>query len=312
VHHGVLDIHGKPRTPTFTFLASTADVGATQITMMVEVDWQVGEEIVIASTDYEMEHAETRLITAVSTDKKTLTLSSALKYKHYSAVETYGSEDFPMRCEVGLLTRNVKIQGSVDSEENQYGAHIMFHGSEEEGTIGRISYTEFTKVGQSTILGRYPMHFHRNGDIPLSFIKGNAVHRSFARTVTAHHVRFLRISHNVAYDVFGHTYFIEDGSESKNIVEHNLGLNTKQIWTLIATDVTAATYWITNADNIMRYNYAAGGEFYGFWYELRPNPVGLSPNPDICPHGIPMAEFTDNVAHSYRRFGFRLHKYAPR
>lgn len=36
---------------------------------MDAVDWQVGEEIVIASTDFEMEHAETRLITAVSEDK---------------------------------------------------------------------------------------------------------------------------------------------------------------------------------------------------------------------------------------------------
>lgn len=39
VHHGVLDIHGKPRTPTFTFLAATAEAGATQVTMMAEVDW---------------------------------------------------------------------------------------------------------------------------------------------------------------------------------------------------------------------------------------------------------------------------------
>lgn len=81
---------------------------------------------------------------------------------------------------------------------------------------------------------------------------------------------------------------------------------------MISTDVTAATYWITNPDNIMRYNHAAGSEFYGFWYELRPNPVGLTPNPDICPEGIPLAEFNDNVAHSNARFGFRSHKYAPR
>jgi hypothetical protein len=31
----------------------------------------------------------------------------------------------------------------------------------------------------------------------------------------------------VGYDFFGHGYFIEDGSESKNIVENNLGMNTK-------------------------------------------------------------------------------------
>jgi hypothetical protein len=81
---------------------------------------------------------------------------------------------------------------------------------------------------------------------------------------------------------------------------------------LIKTDVTAATFWNTNPDNIMRNNYAAGGEFYGFWYELRKNPIGLTPNPDICCDAIPMSEFYNNHAHSYRRFGLRLLKFAPR
>jgi hypothetical protein len=41
----------------------------------------------------------------------------------------------------------------------------MFMGSENDGTIGRISYTEFYNVGQSTIIGRYPIHFHKCGDL---------------------------------------------------------------------------------------------------------------------------------------------------
>jgi hypothetical protein len=44
----------------------------------------------------------------VSDDKKTLSFTDKLKYKHYSAEETYGSYKFPMRAEVGLLTRNIK------------------------------------------------------------------------------------------------------------------------------------------------------------------------------------------------------------
>jgi hypothetical protein len=33
------------------------------------------------------------------------------------------------------------------------------------------------------------------------------------RAVTAHGVIGLRVQHNVAYNVFGHTYFVEDGAE---------------------------------------------------------------------------------------------------
>ncbi len=57
-------------------------------------------------------------------------MKTAFKYLHYSADETYGSAIFPMRCEVGLLSRNVVIRGSEDSLANQYGGHMMMMGSE--------------------------------------------------------------------------------------------------------------------------------------------------------------------------------------
>ena len=53
-----------------------------------------------------------------------------------------------MRCEVGLLTRNVVFRGDpTDSWDTRYGGHTMVHGKEEDGTIGRISYTEFVNCG---------------------------------------------------------------------------------------------------------------------------------------------------------------------
>ena len=48
----MLRLHGKPRTPTWTNLAQTANVGANQITLKEAVDWENGEEIVIASTSF--------------------------------------------------------------------------------------------------------------------------------------------------------------------------------------------------------------------------------------------------------------------
>lgn len=53
---------------------------------MEEVDWQVGEVIVIASTSFEHTEAEERTITNVSADKKTLTLDKKLRYRHISVV----------------------------------------------------------------------------------------------------------------------------------------------------------------------------------------------------------------------------------
>ena len=58
VHKSVLDIHGVPRDVTWTRLATTAIAGANEITLIEDVDWQVGEEIVIASTDLGIEDNE--------------------------------------------------------------------------------------------------------------------------------------------------------------------------------------------------------------------------------------------------------------
>ncbi len=55
------------------------------------------------------------------------------------------------------------------------------------------------------------MHFHMNGDVVNSYAVGNAVHQSFARIITIHGVRYLRVADNVGYRVKGHNFFIEDG-----------------------------------------------------------------------------------------------------
>lgn len=46
-----------------------------------------------------------------------------------------------------------------------------------------------------------------------------------------------------------------------------------------------AAYWITHPYNFVRHNHAAGGEWFGFWYELFPFPEGPSANPLVFPDG---------------------------
>jgi len=52
---------------------------------------------------------ETRYIKSItnSNGKSVITFTDPLVYRHYSAVEDYNGEKFPMKCEVGLLTRNI-------------------------------------------------------------------------------------------------------------------------------------------------------------------------------------------------------------
>lgn len=121
MYNGVLDLHGEPRNPTWTELDVTADIGSTTITMIRDVDWKVGEEIVIAPTGYFNFEAEQRTIIAVdrtNPSKPILTLDKPLEFQHFAAIQRFGAnnEDFiEMRAEVGLLTRNVMYRGDPET-----------------------------------------------------------------------------------------------------------------------------------------------------------------------------------------------------
>ena len=116
VSYGHLEMHGMDRPVTWTDLKTTAEAGANEIVLNdvngETLDWQVGEKIVIASTDYVGRHAEQRTIMAISatSTNPVITLDEPLLYKHFAGVEVVGSgeDDFiEMRAEVGLLSRNI-------------------------------------------------------------------------------------------------------------------------------------------------------------------------------------------------------------
>lgn len=188
----------------------------------------------------------------------------------------------------------------------------MLAGSAENGLVGQIGYTEFTMCGQPRIIGRYCIHFHMNGDVSDSFARGNAVHDSMARVITLHGVHYLTVEYNVGYNVKGHNYFIEDGIETNNLLQYNLAISSIQVWTMLQTDISVASFWVTHPTNNFRYNHAAGSDFYGLWYEIKPNPDGPSACNDVCPIGNTLGDCHDNVAHSNVRFGLRIFKLAPR
>ena len=121
------------------------------------------------------------------------------------------------------------------------------------------------------------------------------------------------MTHNVAYDNMGHTFFIEDSIETNNEIAYNLGLFTKTSLSLLDTDTTPATFWITNPSNYIRHNAAAGSDRYGFWFDLQSHPTGPSATTSICPPGMPLGAFTNNTAHTNGRYGFRIFNfYDPR
>jgi cell migration-inducing and hyaluronan-binding protein len=311
---GTLNLHGD-RENAWTKLARTAEAGSSEIEVLDASGWRAGDEIVLASTDFDPRQAERRRIAAISGN--TLTLDQPLKYMHFGEI-TFGVDE---RGEVGLLTRNIRIQASEDSEESYFGGHIMAMA----GSEMYVDSVELTRMGQHLTLARYPIHWHLLGEGAGQYVRNAAIHDTFSRCVTVHGTNNLRVENNVTYNTVGHCFFLEDGIETGNQFVRNLGIQTKCHPTLpceptnlflahqstegqksehilIPSDNTVSTFWITNPDNVYRDNVAAGSDQVGFWMAFPQHPTGAFEGTEISKNTWPgrtrLREFSGNVAHS--------------
>jgi hypothetical protein len=322
---GTLNMHGD-RHHTWTKLAKTAKAGSSKIEVLNAAGWRKGDEIVLASTDYDARQAEKRKVAAVNGN--TLTLDKPLKYMHFGEF-TFGVDQ---RGEVAMLSRNIKVQASEDAAKSYFGGHIMAMA----GSKMFVEGVELTRMGQHMTLARYPIHWHLVGDEGKGqYVRNAAIHDTFNRCVTVHGTNNLKVENNVTYNNVGHCFFLEDGIERGNEFIKNLAIQTKchptldcvptnlganaelrqfpdrashrkasfhSGNTLLPSDNTVASFWITNPDNSYIDNVAAGADANGFWLSLPLHPngefLGTAASLNTWPRRTPMRAFRGNVAHS--------------
>uniref|UniRef100_G3VTP3 hyaluronoglucosaminidase n=1 Tax=Sarcophilus harrisii TaxID=9305 RepID=G3VTP3_SARHA len=253
-----------------------------------------------------------------------------------------------MRAEVGVLSRNVVIRGEMEAScyaDNQcqffsydtFGGHIQI---QKNFTSVHLSHVELKHMGQQH-LGKYPVHFHRCGDVddrggyrPQTYLDGVSIHHCFSRCITIHGTDGLLIKDTIGFDTLGHCFFLEDGIEQRNILFHNLGLVTKP-GTLLPTDrnntmctsirgkvfgnyvpvpatdcMAVSTFWIAHPNNHLINNAAAGSQDAGIWYLFHKEATGESSES----HGLTKAELTplgifyNNRVHSNFKAGLFIDK----
>lgn len=350
---GKIELIGIKPTFAWTMLNANAPAGATSVTLQETpvVGWDQGDEFIITSSDYFSEHTEKRVISSVSGN--VINFETPLVYYHHGTISSYPNpkssapQSIDERSEVGLLSHNIKIRGAEgisgveNSSTNGYGAGTMIIGT---ASVGKFQGVEFTRAGQAGITGRYPIHWHNvNNGGANSWIQGSAVNQSFNRCMTVHKTNRLQLTDNVAYDTFGHCYFLEDGFEVRNVFTHNLGAGVKLSYLSPAgvnldsmphfdnVDGGASVFWIVNPDNDFIDNAAAGIDAiydpghntwvaggWAFWYST-PNAIDQTtrtisndPNdptviPNYNPRAQPMGIFRGNRAHSLFGVGNGIH-----
>eukprot|EP00058_Branchiostoma_floridae_P009244 XP_002594732.1 hypothetical protein BRAFLDRAFT_81182 [Branchiostoma floridae] len=320
---------------SFTF--SVEGAGSEYIINLKDdvTSWQPGDHIVMASTDYNMEQAEEfQLLPCQECSSHQVKISGQIKYTHFGEI----SDEVDLRGEVGLLTRNIKFQGEVEDscygdnfcqyfDYDTYGGHVKILPGFKNVHLSGI---EFTRMGQQ-VVGSYPVHFHMTGDVDEvggysrpTYVRELSIHHCFSRCVTIHGTHGLLVQDTVGYDTLGHCFFLEDGVEQRNVLDHNLGLVTRA-GTLLPTDRddnmcrsmrdavygdyipdvkgdcrAVTTFWITHPNNVLTNNAAAGSLHTGIWYIFHREPTGPSAGalPKYHAERSPLGRFFNNRAHS--------------
>jgi hypothetical protein len=140
---GKLLLYGMEKTNPFMRLGRFAKKGQTQIELEKSADgeWLAGDKIVIGPSGYGVGEYEVLTIAGISGNK--ISLANPLKYDHYGdskVIETHLGRSLDMRAVVGLLSRNIVIQGS---DEGGWGCRILV-----TKTIEKISGVNVDRNGE--------------------------------------------------------------------------------------------------------------------------------------------------------------------
>lgn len=333
INGGVLDIHG---TNTLSWTKLNATVNANTpfpvLTLAQPVTWPAGAEILITSSTTDYNETETRTIHSVSANGLEVTLTSPLAYQHIGVQQSHTRAtdgrtwNLDLRAEVGLLSRNIKIQGDAASVSTGFGGHVMIMKSGSvlagatgfvQGGRGYVEGAEFFRMGRKSVMGKYPLHFHMLGEEGKGqYFRNNSIHRSYNRAIVIHGTESSLVERNVCYDHIGHGVMLEDGSERFNRILNNLVTLTRRPATQAEAVTLAeftgqavqrqspASYWITNPNNIVENNVAAGTQGTGMWLLFPRFPVGASASDSRFsaqnPSLEPLGSMKGNISHSSR------------
>lgn len=255
---GTLDLHGTPPATLYTTLGASAAAAATSLTLAASTAWAVGDPVVIAQTDFvDYDSAEQFTLSAIS--GAAATLSSGLVAARYGVLQyptdagwsltsgTFSTQkasvDVPTvldeRARVANLARNIVVTCPSDTDWSNKGHGVVIMAMASSGlnqATMRLEGVQVRRGGQRGALGRYPIHWHINSynsatgaftsDATQSYVRKCVVWDSENRAYTIHGTCGVELTDNIAYNVKGHAFFLEDGSERRNTILRNMAFKT--------------------------------------------------------------------------------------
>jgi len=315
VINGTLQLHGATPNVLWTKINAHAESGSTSLELMEAVDWNAGDEIVIAPTDYYEAGfgvSITQRVSLSDVSGQQLTLAEGLNAHRWGLLQYPTNAGMSLsqadivsppiadtnttttplvldeRAEVGNMTRNIVVQSPDDDLWNSqgFGVHTMIM----PGASAHVEGVEFKRGGQRSRLRRYPFHWHMLSyaggetldDATGQYFRKNTINSSANRGVVIHGTNGVLVQDNIIYDIRGHGIFTEDAVERRNVIDGNLVLHIRNpAWGDQLKEHEVGTFgssgfWISNPDNTVINNTVADSETFGYWLTYPVQPWGMN------------------------------------
>ena len=340
-----MELHGTPMPRTWVKLKRGVEPGATSLALAESVEgWKEGDNIIVTSTHRQRDRQGSDFLAGAETEMRTIvtggerngsrgrgdggnrdngelrpaaagrdftggyavSLDRPLTYAHFA--------DDAHQAEVANLT--AQCGGRIGRSGRRTRAHDV------PPRLGGVDLLcRVPASGKRDELGRYSIHFHLCGDTMCgSSVIGASIWNSHNRWITIHGTDSLVVRDCVGFKSVGHGYFLEDGTEVNNILDHNLAAlvlpGKTQKDQVAPFDLNrGAGFWWSNCQNQITRNVAVEFAEYGYRFDckktdtydpIRPirQPDGTVKNQDT--RILPFVRFEDNESHTMKFFCMNL------
>ena len=236
---------GNTLTTTWDKLAADAAASATSLTTVNSTGWKNGDLLCYSSTTRAATQAESKALTA---DASGTTLTTAALTNAHSGTNDANGD---IRCEVGNLTRNIKITGASSSLQG----YVLFDTT----SAVDLQYVEFNNLGSATANKRGIDVATTTGSLNFQY---NSVHdcivaSSIGLNITGTSGSNFTVSNNVFYNCAASAIVVAATSATHTFSD-NLCVGSVSAAVVITSD--AGSVWTNNHVNSCQ----ASGNLGGF------------------------------------------------
>jgi plastocyanin len=211
----------------------------------------------------------------------------------------------------------ISDQGCLCKDGLRTKCTMGLHMAHMYGGSSHIFHMRIEKCGQQGVLGKYCSHLHLLGDSPSSVFEGNAVEYAHQRGYNIHGTHRSTFRFNVASDVRGANFYVEDGNEMWTNLEYNVAVCPYALNDPFKSGCTIpaspngeadgannqAGIWLTGAQNNLIGN-RMSNSFNGMLCDVNFHARGGGPAKNkACVLSQRVGRWDGNTFHNHGRFG---------